>query len=529
MDLSVAARKILELTDMGATSLLPCLSGTDPTGPAFDSLPGDLDRWLVGSIFVLLGGTTLLALATVRRFRERSLLDFGSVCTLYGARLLIRIPAFDLLLGLKERPLLLDALLTYLIPVPFYLYAEAILGAGWKSSIRRLWQVHLAYAAAGVVYELAIGRPFQAETPYQILVLAGQVVLLGHLFRPSHQTQVEHRRFRRAYLILIPFIINENLVSLGLVPWRIELEHLGALIFLGFLGFISVQRVFDNEAKLATLNYELATARNIQRSILPHDMPCPTGFDLCVRYIPATTVAGDLYDFVKLPGDRLGVLIADVCGHGIPAALVGAMVKVALSSEISHGGDPAKILAGVNRILCGNLGSSFLTAAYFVLEPGKQRLVYAGAAHPPLVVMKTGTGDVTEIPRSGGLVGPFPDLACQNRTLELSAGDRIIAYTDGLVEAGNQDGEAFGQQRLISFVREMRGMRANPFADALIERLRSWRGREKSADSFDDDLTLIVVDVLGSSERVTSRGARASQPTQAGCGPPEVVAPAASR
>src|SRR5271169_2288147 len=129
--------------------------------------------------------------------------------------------------------------------------------------------------------------------------------------------------------------------------------------------------------QLLTINNELEMAREIQLSILPHEVPTIRGLGIAARYLPMNSVAGDFYDFILVDERRVGILIADVSGHGLPAALIASMLKVALSAQTAHAADPARVLNGLNHSLCGKFKYHFVTAAYIFVDMEKQIMRYA--------------------------------------------------------------------------------------------------------------------------------------------------------
>ena len=118
-------------------------------------------------------------------------------------------------------------------------------------------------------------------------------------------------------------------------------------------------------------------------SILPHEIPKIRGLEIAARYLSMSSVAGDSYDFIIVDEKHLGILIADVSGHGLPAALIASMLKVALAAQSPHAFDPARVLAGLNQSLCGKFKHHFVTAAYLFVDMEKNSISYAGAGHPP--------------------------------------------------------------------------------------------------------------------------------------------------
>ena len=148
------------------------------------------------------------------------------------------------------------------------------------------------------------------------------------------------------------------------------------------LGYGVVGSVIRNEAELVAVQRELETARQIQASLLPRALPQATGLDLAARYIPMTAVAGDLYDIVSLGPAQVGILVADVAGHGVPAALVASMVKLAFSTQAEHAGDPARVMAAMNQILCRHVEGTFVTAIYAVVDTERGAITVASAGAP---------------------------------------------------------------------------------------------------------------------------------------------------
>ena len=160
-------------------------------------------------------------------------------------------------------------------------------------------------------------------------------------------------------------------------------------------------------SQLLTIQNEMETARQIQLSILPREIPAIGGLEIVARYIPMTAVAGDFYDFIIVDERHLGILVADVSGHGMPAALIASMLKVALSAQEPHAADPAQVLLGLNRALCGKFQHHYVTAAYVFVDMEKRTLTYAGAGHPPLLMWGGRSPGVRDLTENGLFLGKF--------------------------------------------------------------------------------------------------------------------------
>jgi serine phosphatase RsbU (regulator of sigma subunit) len=211
-----------------------------------------------------------------------------------------------------------------------------------------------------------------------------------------------------------------------------------------------------------------------------------------------TDVAGDFFDFATIDNNRVGILVADVSGHGVPAALVAAMVKVAFQAQAGHCDGPARVLSGMNEMLGHRLEEQFVTAGYACVDTLAGSIDYAGAGHPPLLI-KFGSGEIEDLPASGLMLGPFPDAQYESTGRRLAPGDRIMMYTDGVVEAFNTKDEEFGERRLRDLLSAGASLSVEEFADRVLDEVKRWTGIGRN-DSLDDDLTVIVIDLLAHQE-----------------------------
>jgi phosphoserine phosphatase RsbU/P len=248
--------------------------------------------------------------------------------------------------------------------------------------------------------------------------------------------------------------------------------------------------------QLLTIQKELETARQIQLSILPAEVPKMEGLDIAARYIPMTSVAGDFYDFIIVDEKHLGILVADVSGHGMPAALIASMLKIALAAQVTHAADPAQVLLGLNQALCGKFQHHFVTAAYLFVDMVKQTLSYAGAGHPPLLLWGRSSEEVRTVIENGLFLGKFPQATYSSVVLPLRTGDWVLLYTDGIPETTNHSQVEFGAERFKQFLETQQSASADHFADRLLEELSHWRDRD-SDDDLDDDITLVAIHVKG--------------------------------
>jgi len=245
--------------------------------------------------------------------------------------------------------------------------------------------------------------------------------------------------------------------------------------------------------QLVEINTELEMARQIQLSILPSSTPKIAGIDIVARYIPMTSVAGDFYDFIVVDESRVGILIADVSGHGLPAALIASMLQVALTAQARHASEPAKVLAGLNQALCGRFQHNFVTAAYVYVDLDKSMISYAGAGHPPLLLWRKSRGAASQLLENGLVMGQFEEATYDSLQVPIEAGDRFVLYTDGILETSSPGQEEFGTERFMQFMQTNSKLKAGPFADALLLELARWL-EQPPGEGHKDDISLLTVD-----------------------------------
>jgi sigma-B regulation protein RsbU (phosphoserine phosphatase) len=420
---------------------------------------------------------------------------------LYGARLLIELPEVQALFPIQPAVWpFLHAAITYVVLVPLVGFFELTFGGGWRQSIRGLRIAATVYAVCAIAIDGLTRKPGAAMAPNAFFVITAVALLIANSFRATSPFFEEGWRIVRVgLLIFCGFVLFQNLVDAPLLRGAWNVEWAGVLGLLACLGYVAVSHAMENDRRLHDLRHELETARQIQMSILPRDMPRIDGLEVAARYLPMAAVAGDFYDFLELGAGRLGVLVADVSGHGVPAALIASMVKVALVAQAPHGDDPARVLTGLNQIFCGRLERQFVTAAYAFVDAAQGRLRYAAAGHPPAILVRSpddGHGDrVHAIAENGVMLGHFPDWTYTAAEQPFQPGDRLVLYTDGVIEATDAAGTFFDAERLCDFARTTQARCAEAFAGALVAHLGAWAGRS-SEHAFEDDVTVVVVDHL---------------------------------
>jgi serine phosphatase RsbU (regulator of sigma subunit) len=256
---------------------------------------------------------------------------------------------------------------------------------------------------------------------------------------------------------------------------------------------INLKKAYEDTASLASIRNELQIARQIQESILPKEIPKLNGITISVTYEPMAQVGGDFYDFSILDENRLGVIIADVAGHGVPAAIIASMLKVAFSVEGKYMSDPASTLEGVNRIMLDKCGTHFITASCLLVDSKKKIATLAKAGHPPLMIVNSISKEVQEFKTKGRLIGVYETVRASNLKIKLKSKDRILLFTDGVMEVTNELDETFGEDNFKEFIVEYSHLGPDAFRLALMDRLIEWKAN--SARDLPDDVSLVVIDI----------------------------------
>jgi sigma-B regulation protein RsbU (phosphoserine phosphatase) len=235
---------------------------------------------------------------------------------------------------------------------------------------------------------------------------------------------------------------------------------------------------------------QIEEARDIQRRLLPKEIPQIRGCDISFAWQPAEVVSGDYFDVLKLDDDRVALCIADVSGKGLPAALLMSNVQAAVKAFASADTSPAELCARVNRVISGNIADDkFITLFYCLIDCRAGKLTYTNAGHNPAILVRK-DATVVWLEKGGAVLGPFPEGGYEQGEAEIRPGDRVLLFTDGITEARNESGEEFGEDRLIRLAVENRHLDAQEMQAIVIKAVAHYAG-----DSFHDDATLVALSV----------------------------------
>jgi phosphoserine phosphatase RsbU/P len=465
---------------------------------ALETLRGEVVDVVLGTIFLSIGATAC-AISAIRWRRSGPILVWLGIWSgMYGIQKLIQTPVLVAVLphALKSATPYVSAAVMYLLLVSaLFAWRELSLG-----KLRLLIQLEIF---AGVIIAsvgigtFVLGGPVDKWKFYNnLLAVLAMLVLLAVVLVPKYSKFLvvpNHRLVTAATLIFGLEVLYTNLSSVLHYRTLPLVDSLGFAALLFSLGYVALEILFTNERRLLSIETELETARHIQSSILPARVPELEKLRIAASYHPMTAVAGDFYQFVRSDNNHLGILVADVSGHGIPAALISSMIKVAMQSVAVHADDPAQVLGGLNRILSSEAHGQFASAAYVWIDTENRNALYSAAGHPPLLCWRNTRGEMQCIESNGLLFGVKPDAEYPVCSVPIEPADRFLLYTDGVTETENAAGEAFGDRQLERVVRNNRSQPASELSRQVLSELQRWR---TAAVNQQDDITLIVVDVL---------------------------------
>jgi sigma-B regulation protein RsbU (phosphoserine phosphatase) len=270
------------------------------------------------------------------------------------------------------------------------------------------------------------------------------------------------------------------------VPHPFTREDLELLTVMANIAAIRIEhaRLAAVEQIEQMMEAELAQASEIQRSLLPAGPPPCSGYEIAGYSLPCRSVGGDYYDYLQYEDGRLGLVIGDVSGKGLPAALMvsSLQARIQMLSEMTP--EPATAMRALNKSLSQRcpLGT-FITFFYALLDPATGRMSYTNAGHNYPLLLRAG-GQVERLSEGGTVLGLFANTGYEQHQVQLEPGDLLALYSDGVTEATNAEGREFGEQGLIEFLASHRFARCAEIATGLAECVRRWSGKSSFADDF---------------------------------------------
>lgn len=238
---------------------------------------------------------------------------------------------------------------------------------------------------------------------------------------------------------------------------------------------------------------EMATARQIQKSLMPDIPPLVRGVRMACRSIPAHLVGGDYYDFFRWDDSSLDLVIADVSGHSLGSALIMVAARSTLRAHAFRSGNAAEALAVVNELLYDDLTRAelFVSMFYAKFSTETRLLTYANGGHNPPLLLRCGQPESIGLDADGMVLGVLKGVAFEEKSIRLKEGDVLVFYTDGITESQSHAGELFGAERLYRAVHSLRGAPPEDIIDGVFRRVHEFTGEK----ALQDDVTLVVMKV----------------------------------
>lgn len=245
-------------------------------------------------------------------------------------------------------------------------------------------------------------------------------------------------------------------------------------------------RLLSEAREAEDLEKQVRTAAEVQQRMIPHTPPKLPGVDLASVYVPCHELGGDFYDFIPLPANNLGLVMADVSGKGVPASLIMASVRAFLRAQVDNVYYLYEVIRRINLMLCRDTKmGEFVTLFYGVLDATSRRLTYCNAGHPPALLLRK--GQIIELSSDNMVLGVNPNEDYKQSFIDLQKDDLLLLYTDGVTDAVNFAGERFGRQRIADTLRKG-GASADAVAQSILWEIRKFAGLVKRPD----DITMMV-------------------------------------
>jgi phosphoserine phosphatase RsbU/P len=385
---------------------------------------------------------------------------------------------------------------------PAHRLAELLLGSGrCAQEFERLILGLIVFSVASIGLEAIPGLPQWATRALAIAEIA-----IVAVFSFEYLLRIVAAPKKIAFIFSYPGLVDLFAIApfflLGFdTRWLRALRLLRLLRLLKLQTHVLEATVAQRTAELAAKNAlleraqqqieaELNVARAMQIAILPATFPAKPGCDSAARMIPATTMGGDFYDFIELQDGKIGLVMADVSGKGVPAAFFMAVARTTLRDLAAQYCDPGACVARANEVLCKqNPMDLFVTLFYCILDPATGILRYANGGHNR-PYLRRASGTIEPLSGATGLVlGAMTGVEYPEHAVQLIAGDCLVLYTDGVTEAFNQAEEAYGTERLIAEIRAHGDGAAPELVERICRSVATFAGTAPQSD----DITLIVL------------------------------------
>ena len=302
-----------------------------------------------------------------------------------------------------------------------------------------------------------------------------------------------------ASLICTPLKVEENIFGVmnisSLEPILYTAGDLKLATALATQAAVSIEnaRLHAEELERERIVKELEIAKDIQQSLLPESIPEIEGAELAAMSIPAKEVGGDFYDFIPISDDKLGLVMADVSGKGVPAALFMALSRALMRANSLHDPKVAQAVIQTNHLIleCTSSGL-FVTLFYAMIDVKQRKIRYISAGHNPPFLFKNSSGEILMLEADGIALGAIDEIDLEEKEVSVEEGDVLVLYTDGVTESIDTQEEEFGEERLKQLIQEQHAQSADALMRTIEKRVMTFAGEEPQFDDF----TLMVLKIL---------------------------------
>lgn len=464
-------------------------------------LKTDIDRFILGCLLLVISLAALIL--TIRDTRQPAYFGLALFSATAGLFIIFRTQLIELFttnIFLQEYTKLSSI---FLLPVGLAIFFEHTITAGPYKIIRRIWQVHLAYAVGAIGLSLlGAVQPLQMVLPFEVLATISLLLMVIISVREAWRGNVEARLFVMGYGLLLLFASLEIADDLGWLVFPHRVIHWGIFSFVIMLMMIMVRRFYqaaDSRSRLVAIERELSLARQIQQNLLPPARPEWAAPNVECFSAPAQTTGGDLYTYHAFDDRHFAVVVGDASGKGLPAALLMSLSMSSVQAVIGQALPPAELLVTLDQAIGRYSRAVWQNCALCYVEltltPGQEcaarvRTANAGCI-PPLIRRQNGSVEWVNVGGTPLGLGLSQNHGYSEAEICLMPGDLIILTSDGVVEAHNGDRTMFGFERLE------RAVSAGPTttaADMLLHLKRTVTRFVGSTDPH-DDITIVVAQV----------------------------------
>lgn len=468
----------------------------------FGTLQIELGTIILGAIQSVWGLSALLRSLSRGNLRNILLASFGGVALLWGVLLLAGMPAVQAAFGSPSVTWnYVQAVLAYLLPVPFAAYLVGLFGTGWKGVYTWVLRAAILLSLIAVVFDLTRQRPFSALPAERALGVVWGLALLAAWSRSAVKPAGDKWILVAGFFVFAVAALGEIFGAETFLPRGVSGTGLGLTIVVFALGYVAVRHSVIDAKRSFLGEHEMDAARMVQFTLLPQEISSTQNLRIAQRFVPGPVAKGNFFDIVPAGDERVCILIGDVDAQGIPAAAIATVLKSILASQASPSADPAGMLSGMNRILAERTERKSSSAGCLVIDAVRGTMAYADAGHTPLIVWRRKERGFGEFGGSGVLLGQVPDAKYTNTFITLNAGDRVIMYSKGAIEALDRRGRLFGENRFRDLIRSNERLAPGQFAEAVTQGIMTWAGMN-AGGTLTDDLSLVVVDMLGEENSV---------------------------